>query len=77
MRALWSEQRKFEIWLEIETLSCEALAELGTIPREDARTIRETSRLLLELGFENISMDLILRLPGQTACQSTQRKQAA
>ena len=44
MRALWSEQRKFEIWLEIETLSCEALAELGTIPREDARTIREKAR---------------------------------
>ena len=26
MRELWSEQRKFEIWLEIETLACEAMA---------------------------------------------------
>lgn len=41
MRGLWTEQRKLEIWLEIETLACEAMAELGTIPKEDAVTIRE------------------------------------
>lgn len=41
MRAIWSEERKFSIWLEIEVLACEALAELGQIPVEDARTIRE------------------------------------
>jgi adenylosuccinate lyase len=41
MRELWSEQRKFEIWLEIEVLACEALGDLGKIPREDAQTIRE------------------------------------
>ncbi len=41
MRTLWSEQRKFEIWLEIETLACEAMAELGSIPLEDAQAIRE------------------------------------
>lgn len=40
MRSVWTEQRKLEIWLEIETLACEAMAELGTIPREDAETIR-------------------------------------
>lgn len=40
MRALWTEQRKLEIWLEIETLACEAMAELGTIPKQDAATIR-------------------------------------
>ena len=44
MRALWSEQRKFEIWLEIEVLACEALAELGKIPPQDARGIREKAR---------------------------------
>ena len=40
MRSVWTEQRKLEIWLEIETLACEAMAELGTIPKEDAATIR-------------------------------------
>jgi adenylosuccinate lyase len=41
MRSLWSEQRKLEIWLEIEILACEAMAEFGSIPRADAVTIRE------------------------------------
>ena len=44
MAALWTPQRKFEIWLEIETLACEAMAELGIIPGEDARAIRERGR---------------------------------
>ena len=44
MRELWSEQRKFEIWLEIETLACEAMAELGQIPKEDAVEIRKRAR---------------------------------
>jgi len=41
MRALWSEQRKLEIWLEIELLACEAMAELGQIPTADAKAIRD------------------------------------
>lgn len=44
MRELWSEERKFAIWLEIETLACEAMAELGQIPKQDAREIRQKAR---------------------------------
>jgi adenylosuccinate lyase len=44
MRNLWSEQRKFEIWLEIETLACEAMAEFGFIPKADAAEIRAKGR---------------------------------
>ncbi|HKP03838.1 MAG TPA: adenylosuccinate lyase [Chthoniobacterales bacterium] len=44
MRELWSDKRKFEIWLEIETLACEAMAELGQIPKEDAAEIRKRAR---------------------------------
>jgi adenylosuccinate lyase len=44
MRAIWSDVRKFEIWLEIETLACEAMAELGQIPKEDAAEIRKRAR---------------------------------
>ncbi|MEK0448749.1 MAG: Adenylosuccinate lyase [Verrucomicrobiota bacterium] len=47
MGAIWSEQRKYEIWLEIETLACEAQAELGHIPKEDARVIREKGKFVL------------------------------
>ncbi|MBV9656902.1 MAG: adenylosuccinate lyase [Verrucomicrobia bacterium] len=44
MRAIWSDERKFSIWLEIEVLACEALAELGQIPAEDAKIIRERAK---------------------------------
>src|SRR6188474_3222157 len=44
MSKIWSDQRKFEIWLEIETLACEAMAELGQIPKEDAAEIRKRAR---------------------------------
>jgi len=44
MRAIWSDERKFEIWLEIETLACEAMARLGLIPTEDAAEIRKKGR---------------------------------
>src|SRR5213595_3662410 len=44
MRELWSDERKFQIWLEIETLACEAMAESGQIPKEDAAEIRKKAR---------------------------------
>jgi adenylosuccinate lyase len=48
MSALWSERRKYEIWLEIEVLACEAMAELGVIPPEDAAAIRAKGRFDLK-----------------------------
>ena len=44
MRKIWSDERKFQIWLEIELIACEAMAELGQIPREDAAEIRKRAR---------------------------------
>ena len=44
MRNLWSEERKFAVWLEIEVLACEGLAKFGFIPAEDAETIRAKAR---------------------------------
>jgi adenylosuccinate lyase len=32
MRAVWSDQHKFELWLRIEVLACEAWAAVGRIP---------------------------------------------
>ncbi len=53
MRALWSEQRKLEIWLEIEILACEAMSTLGKIPVEDAQAIRAKADFGLEAVREN------------------------
>lgn len=40
MGRIWEEKNKFQIWLEIEILACEALAELGKIPRDAVEEIR-------------------------------------
>jgi adenylosuccinate lyase len=44
MRQIWSDERKFQIWLEIELLACDAMAELGQIPKKDAAEIRKRAR---------------------------------
>jgi adenylosuccinate lyase len=44
MSKVWSDERKFQIWLDIEVLACEAMAELGQIPNEDAQEIRKRAR---------------------------------
>ena len=41
MRAIWTEQNKFSIWLRVEIAACNAMAELGLIPAADAAEIRE------------------------------------
>jgi adenylosuccinate lyase len=41
MVAVWSPQTRFRIWFEIEAYACEAMAELGVIPKESARAIWE------------------------------------
>jgi adenylosuccinate lyase len=41
MDAIWSPATRYRIWFEIEALAAEAMADLGTIPVEAARTIRD------------------------------------
>lgn len=41
MVAIWSPETKYRIWFEIEAHACDALAELGVIPEESAKTIWE------------------------------------
>ena len=41
MGKIWDEENKFRTWLEIEILACEAQAQLGVIPAEAVRVIRE------------------------------------
>ncbi|AXK79288.1 adenylosuccinate lyase [Pseudolabrys taiwanensis] len=39
MTAIWSPETKFRIWFEIEAHAADAMAELGVIPKEAAKTI--------------------------------------
>ena len=41
MVAIWSPEAKFRIWFEIEAHATTALADLGVVPREAARTVWE------------------------------------
>jgi len=48
MGALWSEQTKFQKWLEVEIAVCEVHAEMGTIPREALEQIKSRGRFSVE-----------------------------
>ncbi len=52
MGNIWEDQNKYSIWLEIEILACEAQSELGLIPSEDVRTIREKAQFDVEKILE-------------------------
>ncbi|MBL4766635.1 MAG: adenylosuccinate lyase [Rhodobacteraceae bacterium] len=39
MVAIWSPETKFRIWFEIEAHACDAMADLGVIPRENADAV--------------------------------------
>jgi adenylosuccinate lyase len=41
MAAIWSPETKFRIWFDIEAHAADAMAELGVIPADAARTIRD------------------------------------
>ena len=41
MVAIWAPQTRFRIWFEIEAHACDALAEIGVIPKASARAIWE------------------------------------
>ncbi len=41
MAEIWTDEKRFQKWLEIEVLICEAYGELGLIPKEDLKNIKE------------------------------------
>jgi adenylosuccinate lyase len=48
MGRIWTEENKFQSWLQVEILACEALAKLGEIPKKAATNIRKTARFSVE-----------------------------
>jgi adenylosuccinate lyase len=55
MTAIWSAEERYRIWLEIETLAAEAMAELGMIPKDVPKAVRERG------GFDIARIDEIER----------------
>jgi adenylosuccinate lyase len=48
MGALWSEQSKFQKWLDVELAVCEVHAEMGTIPRDAVEQIKARAKFSVE-----------------------------
>ena len=48
MGALWTEQSKFQKWLEVEIAVCEVHAEMGTIPRDALEQIKARAKFSVE-----------------------------
>ncbi|HET8546502.1 MAG TPA: adenylosuccinate lyase [Bryobacteraceae bacterium] len=52
MGQIWSEENKFRQWLDVELAASEALAELGQVPPEAARALREHARVNVDRILE-------------------------
>ncbi len=48
MGALWSEESKFQKWLDVEIAVCEVHAEMGTIPRDALEQIKSRAKFSVE-----------------------------
>ena len=45
MASIWSEENKYQTWLEVEILASEAWAKEGKVPAEDAKKIRQKAKV--------------------------------
>ncbi|MGJ5713321.1 adenylosuccinate lyase [Staphylococcus auricularis] len=45
MANIWTDQSRYEAWLEVEILACEAWSKLGDIPAEDVEKIRANAKV--------------------------------
>src|SRR3954469_15468763 len=52
MREIWTEQRKLEIWLQIELLASEALVQEGAIPKRDFEIMKARAAFNVERAKE-------------------------
>ncbi|SEC53041.1 adenylosuccinate lyase [Paenibacillus sp. GP183] len=52
MARIWTEENKFNAWLEVEILSCEAWSELGVIPKQDVQVLRENASFNIDRIYE-------------------------
>ena len=52
MEAVWSDEARMGHWLQIEILAVEAWANLGKVPQDDAREVREKASFTIERVLE-------------------------
>ncbi|MFI3173886.1 MAG: adenylosuccinate lyase [Bacillota bacterium] len=52
MRAIWTEENKFNAWLKVEILACEAWSELGEIPKDDVKKLWDNAAFDIDRIYE-------------------------
>ncbi|KGX90244.1 adenylosuccinate lyase [Pontibacillus halophilus JSM 076056 = DSM 19796] len=52
MGAIWTDENKFNAWLEVEILACEAWSNLGLIPQEDVEKLRKNASFDMQRIYE-------------------------
>ncbi|MBS6374770.1 MAG: adenylosuccinate lyase [Erysipelotrichaceae bacterium] len=52
MQAIWSEENRFQAWLKVELLACEAWSMLGEIPKEDVKKLWERADFNIDRIYE-------------------------
>ncbi|CAM3175450.1 adenylosuccinate lyase [Staphylococcus argensis] len=52
MSRIWTDQNRYEAWLEVEILACEAWSQLGYIPKEDVEKIRQNAKVDVDRAKE-------------------------
>ncbi|HKD04385.1 MAG TPA: adenylosuccinate lyase [Bryobacteraceae bacterium] len=52
MGAVWTDQNKFQQWLEVELAASETLAELGVVPAQDAKLLRRHASVNVDRALE-------------------------
>lgn len=52
MAAIWTDQNKFEAWLQVELYACEAWSELGVIPKDDVAVLWDKASFDVERILE-------------------------
>ncbi|MBC6441608.1 MAG: adenylosuccinate lyase [Rhodobacteraceae bacterium] len=50
MAAVWSPETRFRIWYEIEAHACDAMADLGVIPRENAEAVWKAGDMTFDIA---------------------------
>ncbi len=70
MKAIWSDQNKFDTWLRVEIAACEAWAEVGAIPKKEIPKIQKAgfrlSRIEEVLKETHHDVTAFLRAVGET-----------
>ena len=65
MGAIWTDENRFRIWLQIEVLACEAMNQLGVVPDADLKRIQKKA---------NFDVDRILEIEEEVHRSLNMRK---